>query len=165
MAQHLSSDDQLMISPRMIGSNYVDTAAGGLKCASEIRHRKRRHFILDTKLLSSSVKRVDRLTDLSQQVSLSVYLSRMCIKPANLRKENLPLHVYSGRLIGAGLDQQCNLFQLAAQRRIWKDRGESRVHTAQGNIRLDRARARVAGGFDEFEVVVERSQFVERSKS
>jgi hypothetical protein len=32
------------------------------------------------------------------------------IETADLRKEDLALHVYSGRRIGASLDQQCDLF-------------------------------------------------------
>src|SRR6185503_17829316 len=89
----------------------------------------------------------------------------MCIKAAELRKEDLALHVYSGSRIGARLDEQCYLFQLAAERRIRKESGKRRVHTAQSIIRLDGARSNVTRGFHEFEVSVERAQFVERSLS
>ena len=79
----------------------------------------------------------------------------MVIEAADLREEDLALHVDSGGWIGARLDQQRHLFELAPDRRVGKDGRERRIHTAQRVICLNRARTRVARGFHEFEIVVD----------
>jgi hypothetical protein len=67
MAEHRSADDQLMISPGVIGTDCIDARARWLQGASEIGHRKGRHFVLHTKLYGRCEKRIDRLTHLRQQ--------------------------------------------------------------------------------------------------
>src|SRR6185436_7420891 len=99
-----------MISPRVVSADSTDTGAGRLQRTSEVGHGKGRHFILYAEFNSRGVESIDGLTHLRQQACLPTNLRRMCIKASDLRKEDLALHVYSCRCVGAGLDQQCYLF-------------------------------------------------------
>src|SRR5689334_5792214 len=89
----------------------------------------------------------------------------MRVEAAELREEDLALHVYSREWIDAGFDQECDLFELPAQSGIRKDRREGWVNAAQCIVGLNGARARVACSLHELEVVVERSQLIERNES
>src|ERR1051325_7073595 len=99
-----------MISPCVARADCRDTGARRLQRASEVGHGKGRHFVLNTKLDGCRIKRIDRLTHLRQQTSLSADLGGMCIEASDLREEDLALHVYSRQRIDAGLDKQCYLF-------------------------------------------------------
>ena len=93
-----------MIAPRVVGTDGINTGARRLERAPEVRHRKRRHFVLYTKLNGRLKEGVDRRADLREQTSLPADLRRMSVKAANLREKDLALHVYPHEGIRAGFN-------------------------------------------------------------
>src|SRR5437867_12723082 len=143
MSEHATANDELMISPAMIAARLCSSSRR-LKRSSEIRHRERRHLVLHTQLDGRIKERFDCGTHLSQQRALACDFARMSIETTNLSEEDLSLHVDASDRIRTCFDEECNLFELATQRRIWEDGSQSWINAAECRIRLKRARADIA---------------------